>query len=79
MLDDYQDVVLSMADWDRLDGRVDVTVFREHLGVEDAVAAALADFDIVVIMRERTPFPGSLIKRLPRRRPAPRSPGRCRS
>lgn len=68
MLDDYQDVALSMADWDRLAGRVDVTVFREHLDGEDAVAAALADFDIVVIMRERTPFPASLFARLPRLR-----------
>jgi phosphoglycerate dehydrogenase-like enzyme len=68
VLDDYQDVALSMADWDRLAGRVDVTVFREHLDGEDAVAAALADFDIVVIMRERTPFPASLFARLPRLR-----------
>lgn len=68
MLDDYQGVVLSMAGWDRLAGRVDVTVFREHLDGEDAVAAALADFDVVVIMRERTPFPASLIERLPKLR-----------
>lgn len=68
MLDDYQGVSLSMADWGRLAGRVDVTVFREHLDGEDAVAAALADFDIVVIMRERTPFPASLFARLPRLR-----------
>jgi phosphoglycerate dehydrogenase-like enzyme len=68
VLDDYQDVSLSMADWGGLAGRVDVTVFREYLGGEDAVAAALADFDIVVIMRERTPFPASLFARLPRLR-----------
>ncbi len=68
MLDDYQDVSLSMADWGRLAGRVDVTVFRQYLGGADAVAAALADFDIVVIMRERTPFPASLFARLPRLR-----------
>ena len=68
MLDDYQNVALSMGDWDRLAGRVEVTVFREHLDGEDAVAAALADFDIAVIMRERTPFPASLLARLPRLR-----------
>jgi phosphoglycerate dehydrogenase-like enzyme len=67
-LDDYQDVALSMADWDRLAGRVEVTVFREYLDGEDAVAAALAGFDLVVIMRERTPFPASLLARLPRLR-----------
>ena len=64
VLDDYQDAALSLADW----SRVDVTVFREHLASEDDVAAALADFDVVVIMRERTPFPASLIARLPRLR-----------
>jgi phosphoglycerate dehydrogenase-like enzyme len=67
-LDDYQNVALSMADWTSLAGRVDVTVFREHLADEDAVASALAGFDIVVIMRERTPFPGSLFERLPQLR-----------
>jgi phosphoglycerate dehydrogenase-like enzyme len=68
VLDDYQNVALSMADWTSLAGRVDVTVFREHLADEDAVASALAGFDIVVIMRERTPFPGSLFERLPQLR-----------
>ncbi len=65
MLDDYQGVALSSADWAPLAGRVEVSVFREHLDGEDAVASALAGFDIVVIMRERTPFPASLIARLP--------------
>jgi phosphoglycerate dehydrogenase-like enzyme len=68
VLDDYQNVALSMADWSSLAGRVEVTVFDEHLDGEDAVATALADFDIVVIMRERTPFPASLFARLPKLR-----------
>jgi phosphoglycerate dehydrogenase-like enzyme len=67
-LDDYQNVALSMGDWTRLAGQVEVTSFREHLDDEDAVAQALADFDIVVIMRERTPFPASLLARLPKLR-----------
>ena len=62
VLDDYQDAATAMADW----SRVDLTVFREHLDTEDEVAAALAEFDVVVIMRERTPFPASLLARLPR-------------
>jgi phosphoglycerate dehydrogenase-like enzyme len=65
VLDDYQDVALATADWGRLAGRVDVTVFREHLA--DPVAA-LADFDVLVIMRERTPFPASVLDQLPRLR-----------
>ncbi|MFC0544033.1 D-2-hydroxyacid dehydrogenase family protein [Kutzneria chonburiensis] len=62
VLDDYQDAAAGLADW----SRVDLTVFREHLDTEDEVAEALAEFDVVVIMRERTPFPASLIARLPR-------------
>ncbi|MFG3048833.1 D-2-hydroxyacid dehydrogenase family protein [Streptomyces sp. NPDC048241] len=66
VLDDYQGVATEVADWSPLDGRVDVVTFREHLDGEDALAAALADFDIVVTLRERVPFPGTLIARLPR-------------
>lgn len=64
VLDDYQGVALSCADWTRLDA-VEVSVLRVRLADEDAVAAALAGFEIVVIMRERTPFPASLLARLP--------------
>ncbi|MGV9789817.1 D-2-hydroxyacid dehydrogenase family protein [Streptomyces sp. NPDC003435] len=66
VLDDYQGVATEVADWSALDGRVDVVAFREHLDGEDALAAALADFDIVVTLRERVPFPAALIARLPR-------------
>jgi hypothetical protein len=57
ILDDYQRVALTMADWSPLRDRVEITVFDRHLGAEDAVATALAEFEIVCIMRERTPFP----------------------
>jgi len=68
ILDDYQGVALEMADWGRLSGRVETTVLDRHLGDEAAVADALADFEIVVAMRERTPFPASLLSRLPKLR-----------
>ena len=68
VLDDYQGVALEVADWSGLQGRVDVTVLREWLPDEDAVAEALAEQDVVVAMRERTPFPASLLARLPRLR-----------
>jgi phosphoglycerate dehydrogenase-like enzyme len=64
VLDDYQDVASRLADWSGLS----VTVHKEHLADEDAVVEALRDEEIVVIMRERTPFPASLIRRLPRLR-----------
>lgn len=66
VLDDYQNVALAMADWSRLQQAHELTVFNRHLGSEAAVAAALAGFDVIAIMRERTPFPGSLIGKLPR-------------
>jgi phosphoglycerate dehydrogenase-like enzyme len=68
VLDDYQGVALEVADWSVLQGRVDITVLREWLPDEDAVAETLADHDVVVAMRERTPFPASLLARLPRLR-----------
>ena len=68
ILDDYQRVALEVADWSALDGRAELTVFDYRLGDEDAVAAVLAEFDVVVAMRERTSFSGSLLRRLPRLR-----------
>jgi phosphoglycerate dehydrogenase-like enzyme len=68
ILDDYQRVALSSADWSSLDGAVDVTVMPEPLTGADETVAALADFDIVVAMRERTAFPAAVLNRLPRLR-----------
>jgi phosphoglycerate dehydrogenase-like enzyme len=68
VLDDYQGVALTAADWGVLADRVEVRVVREHLADEDAVVAVLAEADAVVVMRERTPLPASLFARLPRLR-----------
>ncbi|MBT3166125.1 D-2-hydroxyacid dehydrogenase family protein [Streptomyces sp. Vc74B-19] len=66
VLDDFQDVATTIADWSPVRDRVDVTSFTEHFATEDELAAAIADFDIVVTLRERVPFPASLLDRLPR-------------
>jgi len=66
LLDDYQGVALSMADWKSLPTDTEVVVFQDHLADEAALAARLADFDIIMALRERTPFPRSLIERLPK-------------
>ncbi|MGX1474794.1 UNVERIFIED_CONTAM: phosphoglycerate dehydrogenase-like enzyme [Streptomyces canus] len=66
VLDDFQNVAAEVADWSPLAGEVDVVTFDTHFPDEDALAAALADVDIVVTLRERVAFPGSLITRLPR-------------
>jgi phosphoglycerate dehydrogenase-like enzyme len=65
ILDDYQDVAMDMADWSPLEGDVEITVFNDHLSDEDAVAERLKPFELVMIMRERTPFPRSLFEKLP--------------
>jgi phosphoglycerate dehydrogenase-like enzyme len=66
LLDDYQKVARSSADWSRLPKDCELVTFHEHLGSEDQVAKALADVDVVMALRERTQFPGSLLERLPR-------------
>ena len=66
LLDDYQGVALGMADWKSLPAGTEVAVFKEHLSDESAVAKRLADFDIVMALRERTPFPRTLLERLPK-------------
>ncbi|MEU6093464.1 D-2-hydroxyacid dehydrogenase family protein [Streptomyces sp. NPDC047079] len=66
VLDDFQRIATSVADWSPVADRVEVVSFAEHFADEDALGEALADFDIVVTLRERVPFPGSLLARLPR-------------
>ncbi len=68
ILDDWQDVARSSADWSGLASRADLTFFADAFDTEDAAAAALADFDILLTMRERTAFPETLLRRLPKLR-----------
>lgn len=66
ILDDYQDVAHGFADWASLErAGVPVAVFREPFQSEDALVAALANVQIVIAMRERTPFPRTVLERLP--------------
>ncbi len=66
ILDDYQNAALGSADWGSLGADIEPTVFDTHLGHDEAcVADALVGFDILVAMRERTPFPRSVLDRLP--------------
>lgn len=65
VLDDYQNVARSLADWSQVAGEVDVEVFTAGLGDAGAVARALQGFHIVCAMRERTAFPRALLETLP--------------
>lgn len=68
ILDDYQGVALSMADWTSLGPDAGVHAFRDHLSEERPLARRLEPFEAVVAMRERTPFPKPLLVQLPRLR-----------
>lgn len=65
ILDDYQNVALTLTDWSSINDQVDIQSFQQHFNHEDELVAAIRDFQIVVIMRERTPFPASVFARLP--------------
>lgn len=66
ILDDYQNVALKLADWSKITGDVEITVFNQAVrrSVEDTIRD-VKDFDIVVMMRERTRFPRQVIEALP--------------
>jgi phosphoglycerate dehydrogenase-like enzyme len=66
ILDDYQDAANKLAGWSRLDDRIELRTIRTPFASQDQVVAAVGDCEILVIMRERTPFPASLIERLPK-------------
>ncbi len=68
VLDDWQGVARGSADWSGLQARAEVVFFAEAFADEDDAVRRLADFEIVLSMRERTPLPGSLINRLPKLR-----------
>ena len=68
ILDDYQNVALRMADWSGLQKDHRIVVFNQRLADVDAQAKALAEFDVIGIMRERTPFQRALFEKLPKLR-----------
>jgi phosphoglycerate dehydrogenase-like enzyme len=66
ILDDYQDVAHSLADWRSLGPDVSVEALHQRLAGEDALVNRLEDFEVIVAMRERTQFPPSVLERLPK-------------
>ncbi len=56
VVDDYQKIAREMADWSAIEASHDLTFFHEPIGDRDAVVAALKDFDVLCVMRERTLF-----------------------
>ena len=66
ILDDYQNVALKMADWSALSGRAEITVFNDHVADPSALVERLLPFDVVCVMRERTPLSREVLQHLPR-------------
>lgn len=65
ILDDYQNVAMSFADWSPIARDVEIKVFNKPFGSHDEAIKALQGFAVVVGMRERTPFPRKVIEALP--------------
>jgi phosphoglycerate dehydrogenase-like enzyme len=65
ILDDYQNVALGLADWSGVARRAEITVFNDHLADPAAVIERLRPFDVVCVMRERTPLPRDILQQLP--------------
>jgi phosphoglycerate dehydrogenase-like enzyme len=79
VLDDWQGIAEQCADWSGVRARAELVFFDEAFGSEDAAARALADFEVLVAMRERTAFPASLIARLPKLKMISQTGGRART
>ena len=65
ILDDYQAVAVPLGPWDELGHAITTTVFTDHVADEATLVEWLRPFEIVVAMRERTPFPRAVLERLP--------------
>jgi phosphoglycerate dehydrogenase-like enzyme len=65
ILDDYQNVALQCADWSGVAKRAHIDVFTDHVAEADAVVARLRPYDILAVMRERTPLRRDILERLP--------------
>ena len=65
ILDDYQNVTHNFADWNSLSDKIDLKIFNEYIGNDNKLAEQLKDYDVLCLMRERTPLPKELINKLP--------------
>ncbi|UJF35814.1 D-2-hydroxyacid dehydrogenase family protein [Paenibacillus hexagrammi] len=66
VLDDYQNIARHMADWSAIEEQVDVEFLQHHIDDEEELIRQLEDYEILVIMRERTRFGASILSRLPK-------------
>ena len=65
ILDDYQNVTHHFANWETLSDKIELKVFNEYIGDDPYLPEKLFDYDVLCLMRERTPLPEELINKLP--------------
>ena len=65
VLDDYQNVTHHFANWEKLSEKIELKIFNEFIGGDPNLSHILSDYDVLCLMRERTPLPGTLINKLP--------------
>ena len=65
ILDDYQNVTYKFADWSSLSKKIDLNIINEYIGNDNNLSEQLKDYDVLCLMRERTPLPKELINKLP--------------
>ena len=65
ILDDYQNVALRLADWSAVRRHAEITVFNDHVADPSAVVERLRPFEVVCVMRERTPLTREVLQQLP--------------
>jgi phosphoglycerate dehydrogenase-like enzyme len=66
VIDDYQNVAAGISDWSRIADKVKVTFFHDRVATRGPLVDRLKNYDIIAVMRERTPFDRSLLEQLPR-------------
>jgi phosphoglycerate dehydrogenase-like enzyme len=65
ILDDYQNVSHEFAEWDKISEKIELDVFKNYIGQEENLSNILLKYDILCLMRERTPLTENLINKLP--------------
>ena len=65
ILDDYQNVTHHFANWEKLSEKIVLKIFNEYIGAEPNLSEILFEYEVLCLMRERTPLPRSLINKLP--------------
>lgn len=66
ILDDYQNVALRLADWSAVRRHAEITVFNDHVADPSGVVERLRPFEVVCVMRERTPLTREILQQLPK-------------